>query len=190
MTSQTQMITSLFSIQKATRLVLTGVAAVSMMVGPMLATASAQTGTLIGENGEWKSYRSGSGSDTICFVTSTPTKYEGKYDRNNRGETRVFVTHHGKDNDNRGVVSSVAGYKFMQDREVTFNIDGKTFTLFSVDTRAWATKPSEDRALVKAMKRGNKLKVTGISSRGNKTIDTYSLKGFTAAMKKIDKACS
>jgi len=45
-------------------------------------------------------------------------------------------------------------------------------------------------ALVKAMKRGNKLKVTGTSSRGNKTVDTYSLTGFTKAMQSIDKACS
>lgn len=152
--------------------------------------AAAQTGELIGQNGAWKSFRSGSGANTVCFITSEPTKLEGKYDRNNRGETRVFVAHHGKDSDERGVVSSVAGYRFEEGRDVVFSIDGKAFNLFSVDTRAWATKPSMDRAMVKAMKRGNTLKVTGISSRGNKTVDTYSLKGFTAAMKKIDKACS
>lgn len=161
-----------------------------VMMLAMVHGAAAQTGELIGENGAWKSYRSGQGNSAICFITSEPIKYEGKYDRNNRGETRVFVTHHGRDPENRGVVSNVAGYRYMADRDVTFNIDGKSFSLFSVDTRAWATKPSQDRALVKAMKRGNRLKVTGISSRGNKTIDTYSLKGFTAAMKKIDKACS
>ena len=151
--------------------------------------AVAQTGELIGQNGAWKSYRSGSGANTVCFITSEPTKLEGKYDRDNRGETRVFVAHHGKDSDERGVVSSVAGYRFEEGRDVVFSIDGKTVNLFSVDTRAWATKPAMDRELVKAMKRGNRLKVTGVSSRGNKTIDTYSLKGFTAAMKKIDQAC-
>lgn len=153
-------------------------------------SAAAQTGELIGQTGEWKSYRTGSGENSVCFITSTPIKLEGKYDRNNRGETRVFVTHHGRDSENRGVVSSVAGYRFEEGRDVIFSIDGKTYNLFSVDTRAWATKPEQDRALVKSMKRGSKLKITGISSRGNKTVDTYSLKGFTAAMKKIDKACS
>ena len=155
-----------------------------------LSLASAQTGELINQSGAWKSYRSGSGANTVCFITSEPTKLEGKYDRNNRGETRVFVAHHGKDSDERGVVSSVAGYRFEEGRDVVFSIDGKAFNLFSVDSRSWATKPSMDRELVTAMKRGNTLKVTGISSRGNKTIDTYSLKGFTAAMKKIDKVCS
>ncbi|MCE2516735.1 MAG: hypothetical protein J4F41_02635 [Alphaproteobacteria bacterium] len=154
------------------------------------ATAQAQTGELIGQSGAWKAYRAGSGGNSVCFITSTPIKLEGKYDRNNRGETRVFVTHHGRNGEDRGVVSSVAGYRFEEGRDVVFSIDGKAFNLFSDKTRAWATKPEQDRALVKSMKRGNKLKVTGVSSRGNKTIDTYSLKGFTAAMKKIDKACS
>ncbi len=149
-----------------------------------------QAGVLIGQSGGWKSYRMGAGADVVCFITSEPIKLEGKYDRKNRGETRVFVTHHGKGSDNRGVVSSVAGYRFEENRDVVFNIDGKGFNLFSVDTRAWATKPEQDRALVATMKRGQRLKITGYSSRGNKTVDTYSLKGFTAAMKKIDGACS
>ena len=40
------------------------------------------------------------------------------------------------------------------------------------------------------MKRGRTLKVKGISSPGNTTIDTYSLSGFTKAMGMIDKACN
>ncbi|MGU9962461.1 MAG: invasion associated locus B family protein [Candidatus Puniceispirillales bacterium WSBS_2018_MAG_OTU23] len=162
-----------------------------MMGFALTAPAYAQkAGVLIGQSGGWKSYRMGAGADVVCFITSEPIKLEGKYDRKNRGETRVFVTHHGKGGDNRGTVSSVAGYRFEEGRDVVFNIDGKGFNLFSVDTRAWATKPEQDRALVTAMKRGQRLKITGYSSRGNKTVDTYSLKGFTAAMKKIDGACS
>lgn len=151
--------------------------------------ALAQDGDRIGTSGKWEAFRAGSGSSKVCFITSEPTKLEGKYDRNNRGETRVFVTHHGKDTNDRGVVSTVAGYRYKEGEDVVFTIDGRNFTLFSVDTRAWATKPQEDRAIVKSMKRGNTLKVKGISSRGNTTIDTYSLRGFTKAMAIIDKAC-
>mgnify|MGYP007080497691 FL=1 len=163
------------------------VAALGMMINP--APVFAQDGKVIGESGKWTAFRAGSGKNKVCFITSEPTKPEGKYNRDNRGETRVFVTHHGKDSDDRGVVSSVAGYRYKEGEEVIFSIDGKKFNLFSVDTRAWATKPQQDKAIVKSMKRGNRLKVTGISSRGNKTIDTYSLKGFTKAMSIIDKAC-
>jgi invasion protein IalB len=169
---------------------LAALAAAIMISATMAATmALAQTGEQVGENGAWKTYRSSSGDDKTCFITSVPTKLEGEYNRNNRGETRVFVSHHGKDSDERGVVSVVAGYKYEEGREVVFAVDGKKYNLFSVDTRAWSTKPSMDKDLVNSMRRGSTLKVTGISSRGNTTVDTYSLKGFTAAMKQIDEIC-
>ena len=168
-----------------------GFAAVLMAgVGLAVMPASAKDERL-GTSGKWEAYRSGSGKDKVCFITSTPIKYEGKYDRNNRGPTRVFVTHHNSDPDQRGIVSSIAGYRFKEGEPVLFTIDGaKKFNLFSVNTRAWATKPEDDRGLVKAMKRGRTLKVRGISTPGNTTIDTYSLKGFTKALAMIDKACS
>jgi invasion protein IalB len=162
---------------------------VAMVVAGFTSPALSQTGDLLSENGNWQAYRAGKDAGKVCFITSQPIKFEGKYDRDNRGETRVFVTHHSSNADERGVVSTVAGYRYKEGRDVVFSVDGKTFNLFSVDTRAWAVKPEMDRQLVRAMKRGNSLKVTGISSRGNTTIDTYSLKGFTAAMKVIDKAC-
>ena len=43
--------------------------------------------------------------------------------------------------------------------------------------------------VVDAMIRGARLVVKGTSSRGTKTTDTYSLKGFSAAFKAIGKAC-
>ena len=40
------------------------------------------------------------------------------------------------------------------------------------------------------MIRGSKMLVTGTSVRGTKTVDTYSLRGFTAAYKTIGRDCS
>ena len=83
-----------------------------------------------------------------------------------RGPTRVFVTHHNSDPDQRGIVSSIAGYRFKEGEPVLFTIDGaKKFNLFSANTRAWATKPEDDRGLVKAMKRGRTLKVGDLHPR-------------------------
>ena len=44
--------------------------------------------------------------------------------------------------------------------------------------------------MVQAMRRGNELVFKGTSERGTLTTDSYSLKGVTAAMKAIDRACS
>ena len=74
--------------------------------------------------------------------------------------------------------------------EVVFNIDGKKTKMFPVDDRAWSKSSKIDRSLVKQMKRGKKLTVTGISSPGNTIKDVYSLSGFTKALSLIDKNCS
>ena len=55
---------------------------------------------------------------------------------------------------------------------------------------AWLDNETRQGALVNAMKRGNELVFKGTSERGTLTTDSYSLKGATAAMKAIDKACT
>ena len=103
------------------------------------------------------------------------------------GRTRIFVSHFGKSD--RNVVSVLAGYKYQKQSDVTFNIDGKETVLFTQDNRAYSFNEADDATLVTGMKRGSKLTVTGISSRGNKTIDEYSLSGFTKAKALLDKLC-
>ena len=83
----------------------------------------------------------------------------------------------------------LAGYRYKKQTEVNFSIDKKSAILFTLDNRAWSQGPEDDMKLVAAMKRGSKLIVTGLSSRNNKTIDEYSLSGFTAAKNFLDKAC-
>lgn len=138
--------------------------------------------------GKWSVYSQKTDAGTVCFMSSLPTKLEGDYDRTNRGETRVFVTH-GPGKSDRDVVSVLAGYRYLKQSEVSFSIDGKKTNLFTLDNYAWAQGADDDQKLIQSMRRGNKLVVTGTSSRKNKTIDTYSLSGFTKAKAFLDKAC-
>lgn len=136
---------------------------------------------------DWSVFRDDSGDSRVCYMSSVPKKLRGDYDRNNRGETRVFVTHFGKSD--RNVVSVLAGYKYQKQSDVIFNVDGKEVSLFTQDNRGYSFNAADDASLVTRMKRGAKLTVTGISSRGNKTIDEYSLSGFTKAKALLDKLC-
>ena len=61
--------------------------------------------------------------------------------------------------------------------------------LFTSGDNAWAPDASTDKKLVDAMKRGQRMIVEGMSSRGTKTKDTYSLAGFTGAYKAISAKC-
>jgi hypothetical protein len=86
-------------------------------------------------------------------------------------------------------VQVIAGYRYKPQSDVTVKIDKKTFTLFTIEDRAYAESEEDDIRIIAAMKRGSKMTVVGTSSRGTKTTDTYSLLGFTKAKSVIDKTC-
>ena len=81
-------------------------------------------------------------------------------------------------------------FNFKKNKDVIFDVDGKKTKLFPVDDRAWSESSKIDRFLVQSMRRGKTLTITGTSTPGNKIVDTYSLSGFTKALRLIDKSCS
>ena len=143
---------------------------------------------ILGEERDWTAYRADESDKRTCFISSEPKSKKGDYKKENRGDVRVYVTH-GPAQDVTNEVSIKAGYDHKEQSIVKYTIDGKKFSLFTLKDRAWAETPELDSKIVSAMKAGNKLLVSGTSSRGTDTEDIYSLFGFTAALKLIDKAC-
>ena len=137
---------------------------------------------------DWGAYRYDNDGSRLCFVSSVPTKSQGKYDPKNRGDVRVFVSH-GPGKAERDVVQVIAGYRYKPQSDVSLTIDGKSFKLFTIEDRAYAESEEDDRRIITLMKRGSRMTVVGISSRGTKTTDTYSLSGFTKTKAVIDKTC-
>lgn len=150
---------------------------------------SASDKTQINQFNDWSVLRQETEAGRLCYITSEPIEKKGDYDKSNRGETRVFVTH-GPGKAERDVVSIVAGYVFKKQSEVELSVDGNKQSFFTLEDRAWSIGQDEDKKIIRKMKAGNKLTVTGVSSRGNKTIDVYSLSGFTKAKQMLDKICS
>ena len=143
---------------------------------------------LLGEEKYWKAYSTRLDKTKTCFITSEPLKTKGNFNKKNRDKPYVFVTN--IKNGTNHEVSVKAGFNFKKNKDVIFNVDGKKTKLFPVDDRAWSESTKIDRFLVQSMRKGQKLVVTGISTPGNKIIDTYSLSGFTKALRLIDKSCS
>jgi hypothetical protein len=150
---------------------------------------SASDKTQINQFNDWSVLRQETEAGRLCYITSEPIEKKGDYDKSNRGETRVFVTH-GPGKAERDVISIVAGYVFKKQSEVELSVDGNKQSFFTLEDRAWSIGQDEDKKIIRKMKAGNKLTVTGVSSRGNKTIDVYSLSGFTKAKQMLDKICS
>ena len=108
--------------------------------------------------------------------------------RNRGGETYILVTHRPAEK-SLNVISINAGYTYQSGSEVDVVIGKTTFKMFTDAGHAFAYDSKTDGAIVKAMIRGARMIIKGTSSRGTQTTDTYSLKGFTAAYKAINKSC-
>lgn len=148
--------------------------------------AAAAEPELVGQFEGWYAFKAAEDGGATCYMSSVPEKTEGEY--SSRGDVLGTITHRPAEKA-WDTVSFRAGYAYAQGAEAEVAIGGVKFVLFTKDGFAWAPDAETDRKLVEAMKAGLDMVVSGISSRGTKTTDTYSLKGFTAAHAAIGKAC-
>ncbi len=151
------------------------------------ATVGAQSSPKqIGAYNAWEAYVYDERGKKICYMVSTPTDTKPKNVR--RGDIYFMVTHRPGENV-KDEVSPYIGYPYKDGAAADIKVGTKSFDLITEDENAWAPDPETDGRLVKSMIRGKKMLVHGTSRRGTKTIDTYSLLGFTAAHRAITKAC-
>ena len=149
--------------------------------------ARANTPKLLGEFNDWSAFYYQDGKNVVCYMASSPQKDEGKYTK--RGDIYVVITHRPAEK-SFDVVNFVAGYTYKRDARVVVKIGKTTIDKMFVDgDKAWAVSEKTDKQLVEAMKKGERMIVTGESSRGTATKDTYSLSGFTAAYRAISAKC-
>lgn len=128
----------------------------------------------------------GTDKDLTCMAFTQPVKSQGDYSR--RGDVFVFVTHRPSDGQ-QNRLSVETGYTFDTQSPVTVTIDKRNFDLQADGSTAWLKEASRGSDLLKAMKAGRVMRVVGTSSKGTETTDDYSLLGFTAAIRAIDKTC-
>ena len=168
--------------------ILTGAFAALLVVGLGSAQGAGKPGrqTFLGQYGAWYAYRLMESGQRICYMVSKPARSRGKYKK--RGDVVAFVTHRPKAGE-KDVVNFQAGYSYKRGSKVTVRIGKKTFNLTTDRDAAWSRNAGEDRVLVAAMVRGSTLVLKGKSKSNIATTDTYSLKGFTRARKRINRAC-
>ncbi len=148
---------------------------------------SAATPQVLGEYGDWTAYVYKDGRGSVCYMVSKPKKDEGKYSK--RGDIYAVVTHRPAEK-SFDVVNFDAGYTFKNGAPFTVKIGHNTVTSFFTDgEKAWTLDGDTDKKMVNLMKGGERMIVDGVSSKGTKTKDTYSLKGFTGAYKAISAKC-
>jgi hypothetical protein len=140
----------------------------------------------LGTQGAWTAYAYGEKSGKVCYLAGEARKSEPAVGK--RKHPVAMVTHRPGEKI-ANVVSFDEGYSLKEGSEVSLDIGGAKFDLFTKGDSAWARTPELDKAIVEAMTKGKQAIVKGTPQKGPATTDTYSLAGFAQAIALIDKAC-
>lgn len=160
------------------------------VTAPALAQSSSDR---VAAHTDWSVFVAGDPKE--CYIVSPPKSSSARRDGQpaevQRGDIRLFVSFRpGEKVSNE--VSFTGGYPFKEGSAVTLAVGSDTFAMGpgKGESGEWAwTDPSDDARAVAAMRRGSSAKLSGTSSRGTVTEDTFSLSGFTAAIEDAEARC-
>ena len=177
--------------------VLLAIAAAAVSPSAMAQTAAAKpaqaapAGTAndpkpLGSFGAWGAYVYREKGNDVCYMAAKPTKDEGNYKR--RGDIFAMIIHRPAEQI-KGEVMLVMGYDFTDGTPVKVQIGSESFELVGQGEQAFTRDPAVEAKLVKALRGGSQMIVSGKSRRGTVTTDTYSLSGSGKAHDAINTAC-
>ena len=121
-----------------------------------------------------------------CYIGSLPIKSDLP-ETKKRGENYILVYKIiGSD---QNIVQVEAGYQYNLDKDIIVKIDNTSFDFYSTEDSSETAWTDNDEKVIYAMKKGLELVLIGHSNRGTVTKDTYTLKGFTSALNKLNEDC-
>ena len=141
----------------------------------------------IGKYKDWQTMVLFEPSGTVCFAQSKPVLQAPK---SNKRDARLFVTFRPSEKITNEISTS-PGYEFNKNNSVTAT-SGKNKIKFDIMQQgfAWIADNKIEKKMVKLMKKGSRIMITGYNQKGSQTIDHYSLLGFTKAYNAAKTACS
>ena len=141
----------------------------------------------MGTHKDWETYVMNNEKGKVCFTQSKPVLQSPK---SNPREARLFVSFRPGENVTNEI-SITAGYDFNKKNIVTV-VSGKNKYKFDLmqDRFAWMTSKKLEKKMIRTMKKGSRIMVTGHNQNGSQTKDHYSLLGFTKAYNATRANCS
>ena len=134
------------------------------------------------EKGKWNFVK----DNDWCYIGSLPINSDLP-ETKQRGDNYILVYKIIGSDEN--IIQVEAGYKYNLEKNINVKIDNTTFNFYSTEDSSETAWTNDDSKVIYAMKKGLDLTLTGESSRGTVTNDTYTLKGFTAAINKLNNNC-
>ena len=141
----------------------------------------------IGKYKDWRTMVLVEPTGKVCFAQSSPVLQAPK---TNKRDARLFVTFRPSEKI-KDEISASPGYEFNKKNSVIAT-SGKNKIKFDIIQQgfAWIADGRIEKKMVKVMKKGSRIMITGYNQKGSQTIDHYSLLGFTKAYNTAKKACS
>ena len=152
-----------------------------------LAPSKAEELKKVGKFKDWQTMVLVESAGTVCFAQSSPVL---QAPRSNKREARLFVTFRPSEKIS-DEISTSPGYEFNKKNSVTAT-SGKNKIKFDIKQQgfAWIADNKNEKKMIKLMKKGSRIMISGYNEKGSQTIDHYSLLGFTKAYSAAKKACS
>ena len=152
-----------------------------------LSNLSAEEVKKIGKYKDWEAMVVSEESGKICFAQSSPILQTPK---TNKRDAKLFVAFRPNENISNEV-SVTPGYEFNKGNSVMAQ-SGKSKFKFDMKEQgfAWIADPKIELKMIKQMRKGSRIMITGYNQNNSQTVDHYSLLGFTKAYNASRKACS
>ena len=141
----------------------------------------------IGKFKDWETMVIKNNSKFVCFAQSKPVLQSPKsYKR----EARLFVSFR----PNEKIINEISitsGYEYNNENSIIAKSGKKKYKFdITEDNFAWMADNKKEKKMIKTMKKGSRIMITGYNQQGSQTIDHYSLLGFTKAYTAAKKNCS
>ena len=152
-----------------------------------LGQLSAEEIKKIGKFKDWEAMVVSEATGKVCFAQSSPILQAPK---SNKRDAKLFIAFRPAEKI-INEVSVTAGYEFNKNNTITA-ASGKNKFKFDIKEQgfAWIADTKIEYRMIKRMKKGSRIMITGYNQKGSQTIDHYSLLGFTKAYNATKKACS
>ena len=158
-----------------------------ILVSLFSVSANSQEVKKVGKFKDWEAMVITEQTGKVCFAQSAPVLQAPK---SNIREARMFVSFRPVEKISNEI-SITGGYEFNNKNTITAT-SGKSKYKFDIAQEgfAWIADNKLENKMIKTMKRGSRIMITGYNQKGSQTIDHYSLLGFTKAYNAAKTSCS
>ena len=140
----------------------------------------------IGKFKDWETMTLNEAGEKVCFAQTKPILQAPK---SNKREAKLFVTFRPNEKIT-DEISVTPGYEFNNKNSVVATSGNNKFKFDIMQQGfAWIADNKIEVKMIRQMKRGSRIMITGYNQKGSQTIDHYSLLGFTKAYEAAKTTC-